>query len=379
MIVKDNYSILQDQSAIQDLFTEIAGFAATSDQEGHFPEQEFRLLRKSGLLTVTLPGQPLSFYNGQTSKLLQLLKEIGKASLPAGRIYEGHINALYLIFLFGNSSQKQRFFADADEHLFGVWNTQDSTGIEIHELGNGRYRLQGSKTFCSGGGWIGRPLITGKLISPGKTGWQMCVIPTEKVQSIASDSSFWKPLGMRASASFMMDFTGIEIEESDLLGSPDDYYQQPYFSSGAIRFAAVQLGGAQAVLEETHRFLQSISRTEDPFQKTRIAEISYLTETGNLWINQAALNHDKWLLLPDTTEKVLAYVNMARTVMEDICLRSMHLAERSVGSRGLMRPYVLERLHRDLTTYLRQPAPDASMMAIGQYVLNQQNAAKLWD
>ncbi|GGB97739.1 acyl-CoA dehydrogenase family protein [Dyadobacter sediminis] len=379
MIHIDNYSLLQDPSSLQELFAEISLHAAGSDQDGRFPVEEFKLLRKAGLLSVTLPGQPLSFQDGRTGRLLQILKEVGKASLPAGRIYEGHINALYLIHLFGDSTRKQRWFADADAHLFGVWNTQDEAGIKIHDLGNGRYRLEGSKTFCSGADWITRPLITGELVSAGRSGWQMCVVPTEHVQPIRSDSSFWQPLGMRASASFRMDFTGVEIDESDLLAEPDAYYRQPYFSSGAIRFAAVQLGGAQAILEETHRFLQSMARGEDAFQRTRIAQITYLVETGNLWINQAAENLDQWLDEPDATAKILAYVNMARTVIEDICLRCMHLAERSVGARGLMRPNVLERLHRDLTTYLRQPAPDAAMMAIGQYVLDQQHAAKLWD
>lgn len=379
MLDKYDYSILQDHSALQQLLKEIAGHGAENDCDGCFPGQEFKLLRKSGLLTITLPEQPLSFEQGKTSELLQLLKQIGKASLPVGRIYEGHINALYLISLFGNPIQKERWLADASENLFGVWNTQDAGGIKIHDLGNGKYRLEGAKTFCSGAGWIGRPLITGELISPDKKGWQMCVIPTEKVKAIHSDSSFWKPLGMKASASFKMDFTGIEIEENDLLGLPNAYYQQPYFGGGALRFAAVQLGGAEAVLEETHRFLQNMKRTDDAFQRARIAEISYLTETGNLWINQAGMKLDEWLNKSGTTEQILAYANMTRTVIEDICLRSMQLAERSVGSRGLMRPGTLERIHRDLTTYLRQPAPDATLTAIGEYVLNQQNTDKLWE
>ena len=364
---------------MQQLFSEIARHAAQSDQDGLFPQHEFDLIRHSGLLTITLPGQQLCFRQKRTQELLQLLKCIGKASLPVGRIYEGHINALYLVFLYGNEEQKRRLYTDAYENRFGVWNTQDSQGLEMHDLGNGRYSLQGSKTFCSGGPWIARPLVTAKLVSSKKTGWQMCIIPKEKLKAIKSDSSFWKPLGMRASASFRMDFTGIQIEDADLLGRPDDYYRQPHFGSGAIRFAAVQLGGAEAFLEETHRFLKGAQRTDDPFQRARVAEISMLVETGNLWINQAGHRHDQWLSMSDSTEKLQAYVNMTRTIIEEICLRTMQLAERSVGARGLMRPGKLERLHRDLTTYLRQPSPDAAQTAAGKYILDQQNTRSLWD
>ncbi len=365
----------------QQLFNRVARHAAAIDQEGSFPEQEFEWMAAGGLLSIVLPGRELDFNRPCTAQLLQLLKQVGRASLPVGRVYEGHINALYLIHLFGTPEQKDDWFADAgiNHKLFGVWNTQAAGGVRIHDLGNGRYRLEGAKTFCSGAGWIRRPLITGELISPARKGWQMCIIPTEKVQPIAADGSFWKPLGMRSSASFRMDFTGIELEEADLLGRPDAYYQQPYFSGGAIRFAAVQLGGAEAVLAATHQFLRGLGRTDDSFQRARIAEITYLTETGNLWLYQAGNKTDEWLTAPDHVSKILAYANMTRTVIEDICLRSLQLAERSVGSRGLMRPDALERIHRDLTTYLRQPAPDAALTAIGEYVLNQEHTGNLWE
>ena len=207
----------------------------------------------------------------------------------------------------------------------------------------------------------------------------MCIIPTESVQAITQDSSFWQPLGMRASASYRMDFTGVILDEKDLLGTPDSYYQQPYFGGGAIRFAAVQLGGAETMLAETHRFIRGMNRTQDSFQQARLAEMAYLIEAGNLWLNQAGLKTDEWLKTPAQTEEILAYANMVRSAIEEICLRTMQLAERSVGSRGLMRPNALERVHRDLTTYLKQPAPDASLMAIGNYVFNQDTTDGLWD
>jgi hypothetical protein len=77
--------------------------------------------------------------------------------------------------------------------------------------------------------------------------------------------------------------------------------------------------------------------------------------------------------------KIVAYANMTRTAIEAICLDVMRLAERSVGARGLLRPLPFERIHRDLTMYLRQPAPDATLADIGQYVSQQTTPAyDLW-
>ena len=278
-----------DTGAVNNLLAQIANQAAESDVEGDFPVDSFAALAEGGLLDVTLPGQLLDGGETNTHGLLQLLKRIGGANLAVGRVYEGHINALHLIHLFVSDTQKKSWFTYAENHrLFSVWNTQANDGVRIHAVGNGRYVLEGCKTFCSGAGWINRPLITGELIDGNEArGWQMAIIPTERVQPIPQDDSFWKPLGMRASASFKMDFTGVELNGDDLLGQPGDYYRQPDFSGGAIRFAAVQLGGAESLFEHTRNFLRDLNRMGGPFQKARLAEMAWLVESGNQWIDTA--------------------------------------------------------------------------------------------
>ena len=45
------------------------------------------------------------------------------------------------------------------------------------------------------------------------------------------------------------------------------------------------------------------------------------------------------------------------------------LAQRSVGLAGFLEAHPLERLMRDLATYLRQPAPDAALTGMAAHVL----------
>jgi len=367
-----------DPARLKPLLNRIAEAAPGTDYEGAFPEAAFAWLADAGLLSITLPGHDLDFSWGQTARLLRLLKQVGAANLAVGRVYEGHINALYLIHLFASPAQRDRWFNDVrnHNHLFSVWNTQAGDGINIHETdtsGGPVFRLSGCKTFCSGAGWVQRPLITGALHATDRQGWQMAIVPTERVSPIAEDGRFWQPLGMRASASFKLDFTGVELTEADLLGQPDRYFQQPYFSGGAIRFAAVQLGGAEAIVHETRRFLRSMNRTDDVLQQTRLAEMAYLLESGNQWLRMAGEHTDRWLADGTEPQTIVHYANMTRTAIEEICLRIMPLAERCVGARGLLRPEPFERIHRDLTLYLRQPAPDATLVDIGRYVLNHPN------
>ena len=369
-----------DLSWLNPLLDRIAELAPDTDSEGDFPERAFSQLADAGLLAITLPGHDLDFNQGQTARLLQLLKRIGSANLAVGRVYEGHINALYLIHLYATPQQRATWYADASQHrrLFSVWNTQAEDGVRMDEA-HDSYRLTGAKTFCSGAGWVHRPLITGHLQAGSGNGWQMAVIPTERVGEIRQDGRFWQPLGMRASASFKLDFTGIEVAKSDLLGQPGDYLRQPYFSGGAIRFAAVQLGGAEAIFQATRSFLMGMNRIDDLLQQTRLAEMAYLIESGNQWLRAAGDKTDQWLAQGTDWPTIVGYANMTRTAIEEICLRVMPLAERCVGARGLLRPNAFERLHRDLTLYLRQPAPDATLVDIGKYVLtNPQQANDLW-
>ena len=361
------------------LLKRIASNAPNIDFTGMFPDQEFDWIRKEGLLKIVLPGQLLDYNKPGFKCLILLLKNIGSANLSVGRIYEGHLNALQLIHYFGTYQQKEIWYNSIvnEGKLFGVWNTEEDNGVEILETSHG-YRLKGCKTFCSGAHWITRPIVTGKLISTKKTGWQMVVIPVEKVLEIKEDRSFWDPIGMKASASFKMDFTGVEIEKSDLLGDVNSYYKEPFFNGGSIRFAAVQLGGALAVIEATHKFLKKYKRTETDFQKARMTEMVMLAESGNNWLINAATKIDEWMKQPESIAKITNYAGMARLAIENICSRILYLSGVSVGSRGLMKPNEMERLYRDLNFYLRQPGPDSVTIDIGKYLFSKEKLENVW-
>ena len=360
--------------------------AAQTDEVGGFPTQEFAWLRAAGLLTAALPpalggaglGEPTA-----TLALLQVLYHVGRGNLAVGRLFEGHVNALLLIQRFGKPAQVAQYAADARAgHLFGVWNTENpAKGVRLNFLAGGTYRLHGAKTFASGAGHVTRPLLTGAL--PGTRGWQMLVLPADE-HPPQLDRSFWRPLGMRATASFIADLERLEISADCLLGQPNDYYQQPWFGGGAVRFAAVQLSGAATVLDETRRFLRSLGRTDDPYQRQRLGEMLTLHEAGQAWLSGAATHaalptQPGAALLPAQATAITTYASLLRTATEDICLRTLQLAERAVGARGLLQPEPFERLHRDLTHYLRQPAPDAILADAGRFALDSDKPSfELW-
>ncbi|MBB4079212.1 alkylation response protein AidB-like acyl-CoA dehydrogenase [Lewinella aquimaris] len=362
-------SVSFDFGRVDRLTEQFAEWAADTYADGGFPHREIAALRNAGLLYVTLPGQPLDLRARHTATLLQLLQRIGKGNLSVGRIYEGHVNALHLIGLYATPHQQERWFRDArNGHLFGVWNTQMHDGIRLYPGKEGHITIGGAKSFCSGSVHVTRALITGNLHTTAgdDRGWQMAIVPLDD-HCPPVDEKFWKPTGMRNSVSHKIEFTGIDLAADDLLGDPDDYSRQPSFSGGAIRFAAVQLGGAEAILDACRDHLRSAGRTGNGYQRTRIGQLAIAVESGKLWLKHAGQVADDPASDPG---QIVHTANMTRTAIAGYCDESLKLAEKSLGAAGMLHPHPFARLHADLNMYLRQPAPDAVLEAIGQQILD---------
>ena len=326
----------------------------------------------SGLLTAVLPmecgGAGLSGLS-----LSEILRSIGSGNLPLGRLFEGHVNALELVLRYGNLDQIELVAEEAQAgELFGVWNTDDSNGLRlIHR--QGRCWLEGRKILASGAGHIERPLVT----ATDENGRRLMVLP-KLSGSERADLSGWRAQGMRASATGAVDFTGVEIQPIEIVGRDGDYERQPWFSAGAWRFAAVHLGGMERLFDLLRRHLQETNRGQDPHQAARLGGAAMAIETARLWVAQAATITGA-PLGSRAPEQLVAYVNLARLAVEAAALDLMQLVQRSVGLQAFLRPNPIERISRDLATYLRQPGPDRARTDAAAWILAQQVGVQdLW-
>lgn len=343
-----------------------ASRADAQDRDDGFPAEDVADLARNELLAAPVPradgGAGLGEESGSLI-LADVLRLVGYGSLALGRLYEGHVNAVQLVARYGTPDQRARLFADATAgHLFGVWNTEPPRGGLVLE-GHGAFRdLTGCKTFASGAGFVTRALVTGRHAAGEEP--LMLVVPLEAGER--ADLSSWHPHGMCASATGTLDFTGITIPVEAILGEAADYHRQPHFSGGAWRFAAVQLGGVEAVFDAWRRHLANTGRGADPHQLARLGEGAIAVEGARLWVERAARTVSENALSP---QRIVAFVNLARLAVERAGLDVLQLAQRSVGLQGFMRGHPLERLSRDLATYLRQPAPDRALTMAAAEIL----------
>jgi alkylation response protein AidB-like acyl-CoA dehydrogenase len=341
------------------------------DEDGAYPAADVAALHESGLLVAVLPlkcgGAGLTGLS-----LSEILRSIGSGSLPLGRLFEGHVNALELVLCYGNDRRVDLVAAEARAaKLFGVWNTDDANGLRlIHR--HGRSWLEGRKVLASGAGHIERPLVT----ATDEEGRRLMVLP--KLDPGRADLARWTAQGMRASATGTVDFTGTEIAPLEIVGSEGDYERQPWFSAGAWRFAAVHLGGMERLFDLLRRHLQETNRGQDPHQPARLGQAAVAVETARLWVAQAASVAEA-PLGSRAPEQLVAYVNLAPLAVEAGALDLMQLVQRSVGLQAFLRPNPIERISRDLATYLRQPGPDRALTDAASWILAERVGVQdLW-
>jgi hypothetical protein len=314
--------------------------AEVLDRDGAFPAKEFTRLRAAGALSPPLPIRG----HGSARELALLLTLVGQGNLSAGRILEAHINALHLIARYGSAASWH------NDCLFGLWVTDPpDNGLRMRQSGK-RILLTGSKQFCSGAGFTTGALVTAQD-PEGET--RMLVLRLGIGEAVMPLPS---PLqGMRAALTGAVNFTGCETSSGALLGQPGDYLREPDFSAGAWRGSAVALGGLIALLDHSVAQLRASGRFDSPHCQARIGRAIVARETSRLWVHEAARVAED--LSADSAQRV-ATVGLCRIAVETACLDAMQLAQRSLGLSAFRVGNPVERICRDLATYLRQPAPD---------------------
>lgn len=338
---------------------QIEAEAAAGDRDRSFPEHGIALLREVGALAAPLPtslgGLGLGTQPDGAIGMLGVLRLIGRGNLSLGRLYEGHVNALKLLVRYGSPAQlRDTAEAIRDGGLFGIWVTEGDAPVQYRPSPDGlRLLLDGAKLFASGARQVSHPLITAR--SPDGDA-RMMIVPLgsdRQASAMAAGLS-----GMRGASTGRCDFAGIVLDRTALIGEAGDYLRQPEFSAGAWRGIAVALGGIDHLVALLCEQLSSRGRDENAHQRARIGEALIARETASLWARKAALVAEGEQFEPGD---VAATVNLARIACERAGLDVIRLVQRSLGLGAFLESNPVERVMRDLATYLRQPAPDETL------------------
>lgn len=344
--------------------------AVVLDREAAFPAQEIERLRGAGMLMPTLPARLKRRDDAVAEALADLLVRVGEGNLSVGRVLEAHINALHLVAEYGTAGQWEAV-EDAVRQgcLYALWVTDPPEGGLLMRRQGQRVLLSGGKQFCSGAGHAGGALLTAH--DPEGRRWMLVV----RLGIGERPAPLPAPLsGMRAAVTGAVDFTGCEVPADCILGRPGDYLREPVFSAGAWRGSAVALGGLVALLDHAVAQLRASGRLDSPHTQARLGEAFIARESSRHWV-RAAAHAAEDPTRPDG--EGVAIVNLGRIAVETACLDAMRLVQRSIGLGSFREGSAVERICRDLATYLRQPAPDDTLTLAARWFAAHPGAAAM--
>lgn len=340
---------------------EIAARAAMLDATGAFPAEDIALLRNTSLPVAPLPhalgGAGAGTEPAGCATILGLLRALGAGNLAVARLFEAHVNVVRLVTRFGTPAQAALLARRCHEGAFyGLWVT-DAPGAALRLDGG---VLSGTKSPCSGAGSLRHALVT---VQAGDD-VRMALLDLTGSEPVVPLGA--RLLGMRASGNGSVQLDGMPLAPDAMVGAAGDYLREPDFSTGAWRTMAATLGGMDALVAEVRSQLRVRGHHEFPLQQARFGEMLIAQETAALWTRAAA---DRAEAGVGPAADQVAYVNLARIAVEAACLDLVRGAQRALGLSALMQPNPVERLLRDLMTYLRQPAPDLVLTEAAQHAL----------
>ena len=326
-----------------------------TDRAGIIDNRLWEEFRRSGLVMSPFPKELAGAglcEPGRYDDLCAILRLLGSADLSVARLFEGHVNAVSLVARYGNRAQLQALSGRiAKGGLSAVWGADDAKGLHVSK--NGRQAvLQGRKILASGAGFVTDPVVTAKA----HYGQVMCLLHLTMDEKV--DLSAWNAQGMRSTATGTIDLSGIVVTSKNVVGRAGDFMRQPYFSGGAWRFCAAHVGATERLAELFRDHLVMTARGDDPFQLQRLAQCIASAKTARHWVEEAAR---RLSVEERDTANAVAFANLTRMVTERCALDVMEAVQRGVGLSSFIRPNSIERISRDLATYLRQPVPDLAM------------------
>ena len=367
--------------------------AADVDAQGLGLDTEMAMLRSTGLLAACAPyaygGKGLGCEHDTHAALaaFAVLRMLGRATLSVARLYEGHMNAVKLVVLYGSQEQKARWLPlILAGQLWGVWGADGKTPLSASLAADAsahmpRYVLHGQKAFASGLGLLDQAIVT---FNKGAEGVLLALVDVSEVRR--QDKSAWQVSGMKATWSGVYDFEGVQIDACALIGKPGDYVKEPYFEGGIWRYCAAHHGAAEQIVRLWRTRLEQKGRAEDPIQLTRLArararllavycllrDVCLQAETCHREDGQGNINEDD-------RHSAVEMALLGREMTEEMAVALMNDARKALGVEAHLPQSDMERICRDLSMYLRQAGPDGKLLNAGRlYLVQAEERTRLW-
>jgi alkylation response protein AidB-like acyl-CoA dehydrogenase len=310
-----------------------------------------------------------------------VIRTIARGCANTAMTLHMHSTVMRFIDALGTEAQKRRYFGEVvrDGRLFGSWGSEPAVSLSrsflmetvVRQDGDA-YVVDGVKHFCTMALGASHYLVWCAL--EGGTDMSKAllqVLVPADAPGIATDGK-WNTLGMRATFSPSVTFTGVRVPRDAGLGDPGTALRVGAVEVFALGYAAVYLGVAEGALAFAIDYArkrivkpENIPVAHDPAVQRHIGELSAHLDGALLVLADTA---ERWDAGDLVERGVLG--NKAKYLATEVGLAVTSKVIQVVGGRGAYRDFPAERAFRDLrTATLMPPTVDRMLEGIGKNAL----------
>ncbi len=356
---------------------ELAPAAAQAEADAAFPREAFRLLGRSGLLSLPYPedlgggGQPYESY-------LQVLEELASAWMSVAVGVSVHGLSCYPIARFGTPDQRARLLPGllAGDRLGAYCLSEAQAGSDVSAIatkatpdGDG-WRISGSKAWITHGGEADFYSVFARTDQHPTRGLS-CFL----VDAGADGLSFGAPerkMGLTASTTTTVTFDDVLVDGDRLVGEPGMGMRIALsaLDSGRLGIAAAATGLAQAAFDVALSYAKGrvqFGRPVGEFQGMSflLADLAAAVESARATYLHAAR-------LRDAGKPFSRAAACAKLIATDAAMRVTTDAVQVLGGAGYTRDYPVERYLREAkVTQIFEGTNQVQRLVIARNLLRQ--------
>ncbi len=354
-----DFEFNEEQRMLQDMVRkfaqkEVEPISEKLDEEDEFSLELFRRMGELGFLGLPFPVKYGGSDAGVTGACI-FTEEMAKANSGVAASAMAHVNlALMPIYVFGTEEQRTKYLVPGikGEKIGAFGLTEPYAGSDVQGIRttalkkNGRYIINGSKTFITNGS-VADFVLVAAYTDKSKRSRGISVIIVEKGTRGFKVGRKLKKLGWHASDTAELFFEDCAVPEENLLGSEGTGFMNlmKTLHIGRINISAFAVGLAEVAFEKALQYAKERVAFGQPigkFQAIRfklsrmIAEI----EAARTLVYRAARALDN-----GKEDRKLASITKLKS--SEVCQWVTREAIQIFGGYGFMMEYPLQRYFRD--------------------------------
>ena len=263
-----------------------------------------------------------------------------------------------MIDKFGNEASKARWLPDlcSMQKVFSYCLTEPGSGSDAAALRTraerveGGWKLNGTKAFITGGSYSDAYLVMVRTGEAGPKGISTVVV--EAGTPGLSFGALEHKMGWKAQPTAQVQFDDCVIPAENLIGEEGRgfSYAMAGLDGGRLNISAGALGGAQAALEATLRYMgerRAFGQTLDQFQALQfsLAEMETALQSSRIFLRQAAWKLDRG------DRDAAKFCAMAKLHVTDRAFDVANQCLQLHGGYGYLADYGIEKIVRDLRVH----------------------------